>query len=119
MKPYSKAYSNLRWRGKLIWRKKEYLTILWAYPLNSYSNRVGLLPGDWRSPGVEPHLVGQRLWDGQQYEADVGQSDEGRHQHHQVIAITGREVRADGRAGDQTRCERRRHLEPLNGQSGI
>lgn len=76
-----------------------------------YSKRVGLLPGDRRSPRVEPHLVGQRLWDGQQDEADVGQSDESRHQHHQVIAVAGRQVGADGRAGDQTRCERRRNLE--------
>ncbi len=79
--------------------------------LNPYSERVGLLPGDGRSPCAEPHLVGQRLWDSQQDEADVGQSDESRHQHHQVIAVAGRQVRSDGRAGDQTRCERRRNLD--------
>lgn len=87
------------------------LESLLSCPEPDLSERVGLLPGDGCSPRVEPHLVGQRLWDGQQNEADVGQSDESGQQHHQIISVAGRQVRADGRAGDQTRCERRRNLE--------
>lgn len=74
------------------------------------SEGVGLLPGDGRPPGVQPHLVGQRLGDGQQDEADVGQRDERGQQHHQVVSVPSRKVRADGRARHQAGCERGRNL---------
>lgn len=71
---------------------------------------VGLLPGEGRPPGVQPHLLGQRLWDGQQDEADVGQSDERGQQDHQVVSVPRRQVCPDGRTRHQAGCERGRHL---------
>lgn len=74
------------------------------------SEGVGLLPRYGRPPGVEPHLVRQRLGHGQQDEADVGQSDQCGHQNHQVVSVPGRQVRPDGRTRHQARCESCRHL---------
>lgn len=53
------------------------------------SKGVGLLPGYGGPPGVEPHLVWERLRHSQQDEADVGQSNQCGHQYHQVVPIPG------------------------------
>ena len=71
---------------------------------------VGLLPGDRRPPGVEPHFVWQRLRYSQQDEADVSQSDQCGHQNHQVVSVPGRQVRPDGWTRHQAGCESSRHL---------
>lgn len=81
-----------------------------------YSEWISLLPGDRRSPRVQSHLLGQRLRDGQQDEADICQGDERSHQDHQVIPIVGGEVSADCRARHQACCERGRHLQGEQGR---
>lgn len=60
------------------------------------SKGIGLLPGYGCPPGVEPHLVRQRLRHGQQDEADVGQSDQCCHQNHQVVPVPGGQISPDG-----------------------
>lgn len=77
------------------------------------SEWVGLLPGYGCSPGVEPHLVRQRLGHSQQDEADVGQSDQCGHKNNQVVSIPGRQVRPDGRTRHQAGCESSRYLEVM------
>lgn len=76
-----------------------------------YSEWIGLLPGDRRSPRGQSHLVWQRLGHGQQDEANVCQRNKRSHQDHQVISIVGGEVSADCGARHQACCECGRHLE--------
>lgn len=73
--------------------------------LGTYSKGVSLLPRYGRPPGVEPHLVWQRLRHSQQDEADVGQSYHCGHQNHQVVPITGRQVSPNSRTCHQACCK--------------
>lgn len=76
----------------------------------THSKRVGLLPGDGRSPRRRPHLLRQGLRHGHQDEADVQEGDGRGQDHHQRVAVGLGQVGSDGRAGDQAGCEGSRYL---------
>lgn len=67
----------------------------------THSEGVGLLPWDRRPPRRRPHLLRQWLRYGHKDEADVEQRDGRGQDHHQGVAVSHRQVRSDGRAGDQ------------------
>lgn len=78
--------------------------------VSTHGERVGLLPGDGRSPGRRPHLLRQGLRHGHQDEADVEEGDGRGQDHHQRVAVGLGQVGPDGGAGDQAGCEGGRYL---------
>lgn len=84
----------------------------------THSERVGLFPGDGRSPRRRPHLLRQGLRHGHQDEADVQEGDGCGQDHHQRVAVGLGQVGSDGGAGDQAGCEGSRYLRGGRGTGG-